>query len=95
MKQIEPTQVEFSELKKTHQIFFEESVIRQSQKALHVRIMNSKGAWTRVWIPKSRLLFQEITILQTHVIDKDGNFQPNPEYMQTKKRYFVPKFFTR
>jgi hypothetical protein len=80
MKFINASQ-ETEELHKTHAIFWENNIIDETPKALHIVYIRWDGTRFTGWVPKSRTLALS---MQDH---------KNPNEPRTK--FFIPKFFTR
>ena len=68
----------------THQIFWETNIQASTNKAFQIQTRNSKNSFITVWVPKSRVLYRDIIVQQ-----------PGPMQGKQRRKYFIPKFFTR
>jgi hypothetical protein len=92
MKQIAPQDA--GKYADTHRIFFEANITAQTDKAFRVSMRNNQGANDSFWLPKSKLLFCDIAVTQMYIPMGSGYVQ-NPEYQTTRRKYLIPKFFTK
>ena len=81
MKEVSNVEAVF--LHNTHTVFWESNIKGRTDKAFRIKVLNSKGAWTTVWVPKSKTLFTTIP-------------DPNPgQQGKFLTKYLIPKYFTK
>lgn len=82
-------------LSNTYDYFFEQHIKHETSLAFQIEIYNYKRDYLKTWVPKSKVKFLETIDTRENINDGTGIFVPNPEFNQPRRKYFVPRHFTK